>query len=226
MKRLLSYTAQLAFLAVIWALIWPAVAGAEVSRVEIASRRDVAAGRSLGSVGPYERITGKIYFLIDPANKRNQVIADLDKAPRNAAGKIEVSSDLVILKPRDASKGNGIAIFDIVNRGNGVVLPNFDGPPGKTPEREAGDGFLLNRGYTIVQVGWEFDARREGAVKIDAPAAMGVTGLVRGTFIVDSHSDKATVGDLVGYTPSDPASAANTQGAPENWGAPGVDIPP
>ncbi len=225
MKRLLSYTAQLAFLAVIWALLWPAVAGAEVSRVEIASRREVAAGRSFGSVGPYERITGKIYFLIDPANKRNQVIADLDKAPRNAAGKIEVSSDLVILRPRDSSKGNGIAIFDIVNRGNGVALPNFDGPAGKTPESEAGDGFLLNRGYTIVMVGWEFDARREGAVKIDVPGAMGVTGLVRATFIPDSRSDKATVADLVGYTPSDPASAENTLRVREKLGAAWVTIP-
>ena len=230
MNRLLRqaavrHAARLGLLAFIGVLIWPAVAGAEVSRVEIASRRDVAAGRSFGSVGPYERITGKIYFLIDPANKRNQVIADLDKAPRNAAGKIEVSSDLVILKPRDASKGNGIAIFDIVNRGNGVALPNFDGPPGKTPESEAGDGFLLNRGYTIVMVGWEFDARREGAVKIDVPGAMGVTGLVRGTFIVDSRSDKATVGDLVGYMPSDPASAENTLRVREKLGTAWVTIP-
>ena len=219
------HTAQLVLLAFIGVLIWPAGAGAEVSRVEIASRRDVAAGRSFGSAGPYERITGKIYFLIDPANKRNQVIADLGKAPKNAAGKIEMSADLVILKPRDASKGNGIAIFDIVNRGNGVVLPNFDGPPGKTPESEAGDGFLLNRGYTIVQVGWEFDARREGAIKIDVPGAMGVTGLVRGTFIVDSRSDKATVGDLVGYMPSDPASAENTLRVREKLGAAWVTIP-
>ncbi|PYU27443.1 MAG: hypothetical protein DMG32_06995 [Acidobacteria bacterium] len=205
-------------------LIWPALAGAEVSRVEIASHRDVAGGRSFGSVGPYERLTGKIYFLIDPANQRNQVIADLDKAPKNAAGKIELSADLVILKPRDASKGNGIAIFDIVNRGAGVVLPNFDGPPGKTPESEAGDGFLLNRGYTIVQVGWEFDARREGAVKIDVPGAAGVTGLVRATFITDSRSDKATVGDLAGYTPSDPASAENTLRVREKLGAAWVTI--
>src|SRR5438270_2407535 len=219
------HAAQLAFVAMIAALIWPALAGAEVSRVEIAARRDLAAGRSFGSAGPYERLTGKIYFLIDPANKRNQVIADLDKAPKNAAGKIELSADLVILKPRDGSKGNGIAIFDIVNRGAGVVLPNFDGPPGKTPESEAGDGFLLDRGYTIVMVGWEFDARREGAVKIDLPGAMGVTGLVRGTFIVDSRSDKATVGDLVGYTPSDPASAENTLRVREKLGAAWVTVP-
>ena len=225
MKRRLRQAAQLGLLGLIWALVWPALAGAEVTRVEIASRRDVAAGRSFGSVGSYERLTGKIYFLIDPANKRNQVIADLDKAPRNAAGKIEFSADLVILRPRDASKGNGIAIFDIVNRGAGVVLPNFDGPPGKTPESEAGDGFLLNRGYTVVMVGWEFDARREGAVKIDVPGAMGVTGLVRATFIPDKRSTEATVADLVGYTPSDPASPKNTLRVREKLGAAWVEVP-
>jgi len=221
MNGLLRHATPLALLV----LIWPALAGAEVSRVEIASRRDVAGGRSFGSVGPYERLTGKIYFQIDPANKRNQVIADLDKAPKNAAGKIELSADLVILEPHDPSKGNGIAIFDIVNRGAGVVLPNFDGPPGKTPESEAGDGFLLSRGYTIVQVGWEFDARREGAVKIDVPGAIGVTGIVRATFIPDSRSDKATVADLVGYTPSDPVSAENTLRVREKLGAAWVTIP-
>ena len=222
-RAALRQVAQFGLMAVVAAMVWAAGARAEVSRVEIAARRDVAAGRSFGSVGPYERLTGKIYFLIDPANQRNQVIADIDKAPKNAAGKIEVSSDLVIIKPRDGSKGNGIAIFDILNRGNGVVLPNFDGPPGKTPESEAGDGFLLDRGYTIVMVGWEFDAR--GGVKIDAPGAMGVTGLVRGTFIVDSRSDKATIGDLVGYTPSDPASAENTLRVREKLGGAWTTIP-
>jgi len=225
MHAALRQAARLALLMLIAVLIWPALAGAEVSRVEIASRRDVAAGRSFGSAGPYERMTGKIFFLIDPANPRNQVIADLDKAPKNAMGKIELSADLVILRPRDASKGNGIAIFDIVNRGAGVALPAFDGPAGKTPDGEAGDGFLLNRGYTIVMVGWEFDARREGAVKIDVPGAMGVTGLVRGTFITDKRGTEATVTDLVGYTPSDPASAENTLRVREKLGGGWTTIP-
>ena len=105
MKRRLRRMAQLGLVVMIGVLIWFATANAEVSRVEIAARRDVAAGRSFGSVGPYERLTGKIYFLIDPANQRNQVIADLDKAPKNAAGKIEVSADLVIIKPRDCREG-------------------------------------------------------------------------------------------------------------------------
>ena len=205
----MTHILRRAALAALVAVLVPALVSAEVSRVEITARRDVAGGRAFGSVGPYEQLTGKLYFLIDPGNTRNAVIADLDKAPRNAAGKIELSADLVILRPRDPSKGNGIAFFDIVNRGNGVVFGAFNGPAGTTPESEAGDGFVLNRGYTIVRVGWEFDVRREGAVRIDLPAAAGVTGMARATFIPNARA-AVTVGDLVGYTPRDPASADNT----------------
>ena len=97
-----------------------------------------------------------------------------------------------------------------MNRGNGVVFPAFNGPVTDTPEGEAGDGFVLSRGYTIVRVGWEFDIRREGAVRIDVPVATGVTGMVRATFIPNSRAE-ATVGDLVGYTPSDPGSPRKTR---------------
>ena len=136
MNRILRRAVQ----SMLLVLIVPALVGAEVSRVEITSRRDVANGRSFGSVGPYERIAGTLHFLIDPANRRNQVIADLDKAPRNAAGKIEMSADLVILRPRDPARGNGIALFDIVNRGGTVALTAFNGPVTTTPEGEVGDG--------------------------------------------------------------------------------------
>jgi len=210
---------------VLLVLLLPALVNAEVSRVEITSRRDVAGGRSFGPSGPYERITGKLHFLIDPANRRNQVIADLDKAPRNGAGRVEMSADLVILRPRDPGRGNGIALFDIVNRGGTVALTAFNGPVTTTPDGEAGDGFLLNRGYTIVQVGWEFDARRPGAVRIDVPAAVGVTGLVRATFILNAPGTEATVGDLVGYTPSNPGSPDNTLRVRERLGAAWVTVP-
>lgn len=221
MNRLL----RLATLVAVVFFMMPVLMRAEVSRIEITSRRELAGGRSFGSAGPYERIAGKIYFAIDPANQHNQVIADLDKAPRNAAGKVELSADIVILKPRDPSHGNGIALFDIVNRGRGVALSHFDGAATNTPDGEVGDGFLLNRGYTIVQVGWEFDAKREGALRIDVPAAVGVTGLVRAEFVPDKRSNEATVADLVGYTPSDPASAQNTLRVRDKLGVPWAAIP-
>src|SRR5262249_2688083 len=200
----------------------PALVSAEVSRVEMTSRRDAAGGRSFGPAGVYERLAGKIYFLIDPGNKRNQVIADIDRTPKNSAGKIEISADLVIFKPRDPNRGNGIALFDIVNRGGTVALNVFNGPV--TTDAEVGDGFLLSRGFTIVQVGWEFDARRDAATRIDLPAAAGITGFVSATFIANDRK-AITVADLVGYTPSDPASPQNTLRVRSKLGAAWVAVP-
>ena len=224
MNRRMRHAALAAFMATV---LLPAHLRAEVSRVEITAHRDVAGGKSFGSAGPYEQIVGKLHFAIDPSNKRNVVITDLDKAPKNAAGKVEMTADLVILKPRDASKGNGIALFDIVNRGRGVALAKFDAPiagGGAAPPDEYADGFLLNRGYTIVQVGWEFDARREGAIRAEIPTAIGITGLARATFIPTSTAPEATVGDLVGYTPSDPAASQNTLTVRDSPQAPATTI--
>ena len=82
----------------------PAMAAAEVSRVEIVSRRDVLAGRAFGSAGAYELIVSKVHFAVDPSSPRNRVVADLEKAPRNAAGLVELTADLSILKPKDQAR--------------------------------------------------------------------------------------------------------------------------
>ena len=47
---------------------------AEVSYVEIETRREIADGQAFGESGPYEELVGRIHFLIDPGNSRNQVI--------------------------------------------------------------------------------------------------------------------------------------------------------
>ena len=58
----------------------PVASQAELIRVEIASRVDVLNGKAFGDVGPYEKIWGKAFFALDPANPRNQMIADIDLA--------------------------------------------------------------------------------------------------------------------------------------------------
>ena len=72
-------------------------ATAEVTRVDVAKRADVGASG-------YEKIIGTIHFAIDPKDPVNQVIVGLDKAPRNASGKVEFAADLYILQPRDATR--------------------------------------------------------------------------------------------------------------------------
>ena len=85
-------------------------ANAEVTRVDITTRADV------GNSG-YEKIVGIVHFDVDPKDPRNRVVVDLDKAPTNAAGHVEFSADLYILRPKDAARSNGVALVDVLNRG-------------------------------------------------------------------------------------------------------------
>ena len=173
---------------------------AEVARLDVTARADVAGY-------PYERITGRITFSVDPRDAHNAVIVDLDKAPRTASGRVEFSADFVILQPK--SGGNGVALLDIVNRGR-LTAFGFNKP---TPDsREVGDGFLFARGFTIVAVGWEFDAPRSaGMLTLDAPVATAngkaITGIVRGTVTPNARVDAITFTDLAGYKPVDAAAA-------------------
>ena len=102
----------------------------------------------LGASG-YEKIVGTIHFAVDPKDPRNRTVVDLDKAPVNAAGRVEFSSDLYILRPK-APRGNGAALVDILNRGNKVVLNGFNrgGSPDPATENDLGDRFLMRFGFT------------------------------------------------------------------------------
>ena len=72
--------------------LFESLATAEVTRVEITAKRDFAAGRAFGSVGPYERLSGKIYFAVDPGNRkqRDPVTGVEEGIPENSrAGKVQ-----------------------------------------------------------------------------------------------------------------------------------------
>ena len=160
------------------------VASAEVTRLDITSRAEVTGFPS------YERIAGRISFSVDPANPRNAVIVDLDKAPRSARGRVEFTADFAMLRPKDG--GNGTAIVDIVNRGRFTVFSLNRGTAAL--DRQVGDGFLLKRGFTIVGVGWEFDIpRADGQLVMEAPTATDhgqpIAGMVHATFTPDRRDD-------------------------------------
>jgi hypothetical protein len=200
----------------------PIFLSAEVSRVEITSRHDVPGNH------PYEYMTGRIYFTVDPANRRNGVITDLDRAPRNSNGQVEFSADVAILKPRD-SRGNDVALVDIVNRGRKTVMGSFNRAAASanfTTPQEIGNGLLMREGFTVVWVGWEFDVPRgEGLMRIEVPGAMETTGLVRAVFTPSYRGDSYTVGDLMGYLPEDSAAAENSLGVREHFGGAVIPIP-
>jgi len=133
-------------------------AQAEVTGVEIGSRTDVLGGKPFGDTGAYEKIVGKVFFSVDPKHPSNQAIVDLDKAPRDVVGRVAFSADLYVLAPKDAARSNGVALFDILNRGRKNILRDFNRAPAAldpTSEADFGDGFLMRQGYTLVWLGWQ-----------------------------------------------------------------------
>src|SRR4051812_34417855 len=127
-------------------------ADARVVRIEINKQEPFAAGQAFGSAGAYEKVLGRFHGELDPNNPLNAVIVDLDKAPRNARGMVEYSADFYILKPIDASKGNGALFYELANRGNKGILARFNDAAGSndpSTAQHAGNGFLMRQGYTL-----------------------------------------------------------------------------
>src|SRR5215471_17008879 len=139
-----------------------ASAEARITRIEITKVESAFAGQSFGTVGTYERLTGKAYGEVDPGSPANSLIQDIALAPRNARGMVEYVTDIDILRPADRSKGNGVLFFNIINRGNkgGLTLFNADVPANVLNNNNlttAGDGFLQRQGYTMIWFGWQPD---------------------------------------------------------------------
>ncbi|MEQ8788479.1 MAG: alpha/beta hydrolase domain-containing protein [Pirellulaceae bacterium] len=156
----------------------------ELVRYEITDRRPFAEGESFGDVGPYEIISGRAHFAIDPRRAQNQTIVDLDLAPRGEDGRVHFSSDIFLLAPKDLSRGNGAVLYDVNNRGNKLALRFFNDSPGGNNPKSAGNGFLMRQGYTVVWSGWIGELLPGNArLRLSAPAARDgdrpITGMVR-----------------------------------------------
>ena len=174
---------------------------AEVTRVEVTSRTDIALG--------YEQIVARVHFAVDPKDPRNAVITDIDKAPKGVDGRVEFAADMLALRPKTG--GNGVALVDVVNRGN-TTFPRLNRTAGANL---VGDGFLMKQGFTIICIGWEFDVRaRDGVIRIDVPVATDngapLTGIVRAAFTPDRRDITYTVGDSAMYAPIDVNDPAAT----------------
>ena len=178
--------------------------------MELVERTDALDGASYGPAGPYEHLVAKVHFAVDPKLAANRIIADIDLAPRNAEGLVEFSADLDVLKPRDSAKGNGTALFEISNRGGKGLLGTF----------QLGDNFLLEQGFTLVWVGWEFDVPPSDSLgrallRLYAPVATNngqpIRGLVRSEWEGDKRVNTISLGDRsqIGYSVADPNFAEN-----------------
>jgi Alpha/beta hydrolase domain len=102
-----------------------AVGEARVTRIEILKVEPAPA--PAGASGQYEKITGKAYGELDPADPKNALITDIQFAPRNGGGKAEYIATFALIKPVDMAKASGVLMYSVVNRGNGVPTASPDG---------------------------------------------------------------------------------------------------
>jgi hypothetical protein len=177
-------------------------------RLDISDRSDVLEGRVFGKAGAYERIAGKAYFAVDPKLAVNQVIVDIDRAPRNKDGAVEFSADFYILRPKDGKKANGAVFYEVSNRGGKTLLTNFDrGSASLNPRKpeDFGDGFLLNEGYTLLWVGWQFDVvGNPESMHFYPPTTQDVKGIVRAEVLVDKKETSSPIAPYKVLNPDDP----------------------
>jgi hypothetical protein len=159
-------------------------ANAAVVRVDITERSNIPKS-------DYEQLTGKLHFEIDPKRPQNAIIADVDLAPVNAAGKVSFVADLRLWKPKDDSRSNGAAWVEIPNRGGKASLSEW----------------VVKAGFTLVNVGWEFDVAAD-QLRLEVPRAKNkdgspIRGVVSAVFTPDKKLDEQAITDLNDYPPVD-----------------------
>jgi hypothetical protein len=106
------------------------------------------------STGRYLRIDAEARGALAPT----EAIPGLDRAPRNAAGRVEYGVPVTILFPEKRGSGNGALLVDVPNRGRPISHGLYNSPrsrPIAVGSLDQGTGFLEERGYSTVAVQWE-----------------------------------------------------------------------
>jgi hypothetical protein len=169
-------------------------------------------GRTFGAVGTYDRIIARATIGVTPGDPHNTIIVDLDRAPRNVRGQVKAVADVEILRPTVAARGNRRLFYEVLNRGSKLGLALFNDNPvvinDLAKASDAGNGFLMNRGYTVVWSGWQGDiAPGGGRMTFSPPVAPDTTGLAREDFIFDHAENPASATLSYPAADLDPAHA-------------------
>ena len=168
---------------------------AKVERFEVLETGPAFEGREFGEVGGYERIDAIAHFAIDPDSERGEMIVDLEHAPVGEDGLVRYSTEVFILRPANNSKGSGVLLYDVPNRGRVLSFILMERAEGTTPPEtagSAGDGFLMEKGYTIVWSGWQTGLADE-AIELTVPTLEGVTGQSREEIVFDEAGTTGTL---------------------------------
>jgi hypothetical protein len=172
-------------------------ASAEVVRIDVRSRDDF---------GTHERVIARVHYAVDPSLPANQGVTDLAAAPRNASGRVEFEGDLLLFLPKRPAAARGTVFLEVVNRGRDQSLGLMSDARQRdlAPEHwNLGDRFLLEQGFTVAFLGWQFDVQPGDGLALAVPTAP-VSGVVRTSVITVSRSGPGGAIGFV-YCASDPS---------------------
>jgi hypothetical protein len=170
-------------------------ANAEVTGLEIASKQPYGSFRT----GDYVIWQGKVHGELSP----QEPIPGLDKAPRNARGRVEYAARIVLVMPGERGRGNGTLLVDVPNRGKAYAQALYNSPrdePFQSGTFEQGIGFLQDYGYSVAEVYWELG---QGA---DLPSFVDAEGKKRYV----EGAGFAIMRDAVDFLAHAPADASGT----------------
>ncbi len=166
-----------------------------VEGFELRKRALLADGASFGAHGAYERIEGELQYAVDPLAACNARIVDLALAPREADGLVRFRGRLSVLRPAEPAAGNGCLLLDVPNRGRRLVLGSFNrvSPAAALANPlDTGDGHLLQQGYTLATVGWQWDVARDAGFWCEVPEARIDGRPIRGDVVAQLRPDRAS----------------------------------
>ena len=203
-------------------------ASARVTTLTINDTQSAFGGASFGSVGTYEVITGTFTDEVDPNDPHNAVITDIGFGPKNPNGTVSFTADFQIIRPTNLANSAHRVIYDLPNRGSpgpgvGTLLGSSPANTAVPPSSGgAGNGFLMNLGWTIVEVGWDLTVPQGGALfGITLPVAKNpdgssITGPALEELVVDQGTTPA---DLpLTYPPASLDQSQATLTVRENYG--------
>jgi len=145
----------------------------------------------------YEWAAGTARFAVRADEPSNTRIVDLGAVAPDHDGMVRFRADVRLLRP--TSGGSERALVVVPNRGMLGGLPFSLDVPLMMPTAgapEPGDGFLLDRGWTIAWCGWQWDVVREGGgLGLEAPLATVEPGVMRVEFRPDVDEPTHGLGD-------------------------------
>ncbi|MCA1491795.1 alpha/beta hydrolase domain-containing protein [Sinorhizobium alkalisoli] len=191
---------------------------ARVTGFEVKATGPAFEGKTFGSVGAYKRIDAIASFAVDSKSPRVAGIVDIDKAPVNGSGEVVFRAEVSMLVPADPARRSPFLLYEVPNRGRNLsfMLLNRSGTTDvPATAADAGDGFLLDRGDTIVWSGWQTHLP-DNLLNMELPTLDGITGESREQFIFDEPGAVSSAVLTYAAADLDPSKARLTVRARES----------